>query len=191
MNQTIPVEAIKAALLFVARDKGRYAFNGLLLEHGRLTATDGRRLIEATWTPNEGDVAPGKDFILPREALEAASKVKACARVVVNGSLQTVCRGKRDPVDSMGPSFPYEPVEEEFPDVSAVIAQDRHRMLAAEPVCINPDFLSDVGRAAALVMGDMEAQKVKLELTGKATAARFEATGERVTLRGLVMPITG
>lgn len=189
MRQTIPVEAIKACALFAAAAPGRYAFNGLLLEHGKLVATDGRRMVVATWTPAEGDEA-GK-VVIPVEQMEAAARVRACVQVIANGKLSTITQRKSDPRPTPGPEFPCDVIDGDvFPDCDAVMRMDSKREAEAGPVAMNPAYLADIGKATALVQAESEAPTVTIRHTGKATAIYFEAQGPSVKLVGLLMPIT-
>lgn len=194
-QQTIPAEAIKAAALFAARDRGRYSFNGLCLEHGRLIATDGRRIAVIEWTPDEKDSPPDAvdsngqpSIILPVDVSLAAAKVKGCEAVTVNGTMVPKL-GRAVAPRSLPPAFPYEPVEGTFPDWRAVMLK-ANRERKAEPVRLNPGFLADVGKAVEILHGKHDAQTVNLEITSKAEAVEFTASVESLTFRALVMPVT-
>lgn len=182
-QQTIPAEAIKAAALFAARDMGRYAFHGLALEHGRLIATDGRRLAVIEWTPGEGDTEPPKPCILPTDAAIKAAKAKGCEAVCVNGGMEA-----RDKFSRPVVSVPYQLVEGEFPDVKAVLPRaDRKR--TAEAVRLNPDYLADIGKAAAIIQQSTYHPCLSFDVTSRAEAVEVKSKGHRCTLRALLMPI--
>jgi hypothetical protein len=192
MNQTIPARAIRAVALFAAKDMGRYAFHGISVEHGRMIATDGRRLAVVEWEPAEGDVEPeGKAIILPVAELLAAAKVKGCERVIVNGTLKA--QRKQSKYSSTfvdGPEFPYRAVEGEFPDWRAALPKPTEA-LKAEPVRLAAGFLADCGKAGEWLADGESANVVQVEFHGHDRAAEFRAKGSGIEFHAVVMPITG
>ena len=188
-NQTVPVAAIKAAALFAAKEAGRYAFHGLLLEHGRLVATDGRRLAVVEWKPAEGDTEPPKGCILPTEELTRAAKVKRASIVVVNGAMVSRDHASRGEAGNLS-TIPYQLVEGEFPDFRAVMPKGDEAKPKAEVVRFNPGFLADIGKAAAIIQAEKDGQDVACSLNGFKAPAVFVCQHKSLSLRVVLMPIT-
>lgn len=73
---TIPVQILKAALMFAPKADVRYYLRGVCVDPSRriVVATDGHTLLAARYPGADTDAADGAAFIVPRETVELGIK---------------------------------------------------------------------------------------------------------------------
>jgi hypothetical protein len=151
---TLNVDFLKAALLFASDEETRYYLKGVHLlrraDHLRITATDGHRLFCAMQTLSE----PGDDFdiILPRDGLKKALTGLHRATEFLGLDLEwDGDRVKRATLNDINMA----PVDGTFPDVSRVIPDAN--AITGEVAAFNPLYLADIGKAAKILCGNVNA----------------------------------
>ena len=151
---TLNVDFLKAALLFSSNEETRYYLKGVHLlrrgDHLRITATDGHRLFCAMQTLDE----PGDSFdiILPRDGLKKA--LTGLHRNIGFLGLDLEWDGdrvKRAVLNDLGMA----PIDGTFPDISRVVPDANS--VPGEVAAFNPLYLADIGKAAKILAGNVNA----------------------------------
>lgn len=180
-SEGIPVPRIFLEEMFArtafaaARDVGRYAINGVLVEIGmgriRFVATDGRRLGIATrdlpGTPDEITRA-----IVPVKGLHEGlrgSEGDSTVRVVVDAN-RVVFSSDRTDVTT-------KPVEGEFPDYPAVVPESH----ASRAVVPRDRLLSALRKVSVLAGDDMRAIQLRIEDGEIHVTSQVEGRGKAKT----------
>lgn len=151
---TINVNFLKAALLFASDEETRYYLKGVHLlrrgDHLRITATDGHRLFCAMQTLDE----PGDNFdiILPRDGLKKAltGLHRNCEFLALELEREGD-RVKRATLNDVG----MPPIDGTFPDISRVVPDAT--AIGGETASFNPLYLADIGKAAKILAGNVNA----------------------------------
>ena len=155
---TLNVDFLKAALLFASDEETRYYLKGVHLlrraDHLRITATDGHRLFCAMQTLDE----PGDDFniILPRDGLKKAltglhRNTQFLGLDLEWQSTITLNPVKRATLNDVGMA----PIDGTFPDISRVVPDAN--AVSGEVAAFNPLYLADIGKAAKILCGNVNA----------------------------------
>jgi len=200
---TVDAAALRAALErvlpAVAKDAGRYAMHGMLLElegsRLQLAGTDGRRMgLEAVVADRPEDVLPAK-VILPRDA--AAALVKLLGRKARRVALRfdpagghVVAEVESDHGGTV--VLAARPLDGEFPRYRAV-KREEHSTSVRAPA---PELLRCL-KAAAAGCADKDSRVVRLEVEGDAlslvgggcSVAVPGATVERLEPKGAPAPL--
>jgi hypothetical protein len=151
---TLNVDFLKAALLFASDEETRYYLKGVHLlrraDHLRITATDGHRLFCAMQTLTMA----GADFdvILPRDGLKKA--LTGLQRTIEFLGLDLEWDGdrvKRAVLNDLGMS----PIDGTFPTIERVVPDANS--ISGEVAAFNPLYLSDIGKAAKILCGNVNA----------------------------------
>lgn len=158
-----------------ARDVGRYAINGILVEIGdgqiRFVATDGRRLSIATRELPDA----------PKEITRAIVPVKGLHECLKGSdgdtTVRVLVRDDRVVLSSEQTDVTTKPVEGEFPDYRAVVP-DRHPNRAVAP---REKFLSALRKVSVLAGDDMRAAQIKISDGTVQVSASFEGRGQART----------
>ncbi|MCC7172630.1 MAG: DNA polymerase III subunit beta [Planctomycetes bacterium] len=158
-----------------ARDVGRYAINGVLVEIGegrlRFVATDGRRLAMAT-RPLPDANFPVKKAIVPVKGLQECLK-----GTEGDTNVRVFVSDDRVVFSSESCEVTTKPVEGEFPDYQAVIPREHKGRVARER-----DALLGAIRKASVMAGDeMRSIRLQLDKTTLNLSARVEGRGQAKT----------
>ena len=155
---TINVNFLKAALLFASDEETRYYLKGVHLlrrgDHLRITATDGHRLFCAAQTLDE----PGDNFdiILPRDGLKKAltGVHRNCEVLALDLEWQsavTLNPVKRAVLNDVSMA----PIDGRFPTIERVVPDANS--ISGEVAAYNPLYLADIGKAAKILAGNVNA----------------------------------
>ena len=155
---TLNVDFLKAALLFASDEETRYYLKGVHLlrraDHLRITATDGHRLFCAAQTLDE----PGDDFdiILPRDGLKKALTGLHRTTEFLGLDLERGERAGREAVtratlNDVGMA----PIDGTFPAIERVVPDANS--ISGEVAAYNPLYLADIGKAAKILAGNVNA----------------------------------
>ena len=155
---TLNVAFLKSALLFASDEETRYYLKGVHLlrraDHLRITATNGRRLFCAMQTLDE----PGVDFdiILPRDGLKKALTGLHRSTEFLGLDLERGERGVNDAVvratlNDLGMT----PIDGTFPTIERVVPDANS--VSGEIAAFNPLYLADIGKAAKILCGNVNA----------------------------------
>jgi hypothetical protein len=151
---TLNVSFLKAALLFASDEETRYYLKGVHLlrraDHLRITATDGHRLFCAMQTLNE----PGDDFdiILPRDGLKKALTGLHRNTDFLGLDLEwDGDRVKRAVLNDVAMA----PIDGTFPTIERVVPDANS--ISGEVAAFNPLYLADIGKAAKILCGNVNA----------------------------------
>jgi len=188
-DATVPAGALKAAARFAAKDIGRYAFNGVLVEPGRLVATNGKFLAMLTFKGAETDHNADGSLIVELPAIRDVLRLKPDT-VRVNGKLDALrapFKGADGPGVSAG-AVAHTPLEGEFPHWQGIMPDPAKQsgLLKGNAVGFNPEFLRTVGLAAK----DIGLEKLTFAPDGIAGAGLYHGETDEVELTAVVMPIT-
>jgi DNA polymerase-3 subunit beta len=158
-----------------ARDVGRYAINGILLELGehkvRMVATDGRRLAVASRELPEAAFAVRR-AIVPIKGLQEClrgSEGEERVSVLVHEDQVTFATGACE-VSS-------KPVEGEFPDYAAVIPREFESRTEVE----RDALFAAVKKVSVMAGEDMRAVRMKISAAAMEVSAEVEGRGEART----------
>ena len=155
---TLNVNFLKAALIFASDDEIRYYLKGVHLlrrgNHLRIAATDGHRLFCAAQTLDES----GDDFnvILPRDGLKKAltGVNKNCEFLGLDLEWQstvTLNPVKRAVLNDVSMA----PIDGTYPTIERVVPDANS--ISGEVAAFNPLYLADVGKAAKILAGNVNA----------------------------------
>lgn len=140
----IPINYLKAALLFTARADVRYYLNGIYVTPGAIAATDGCRAIRVMCTTGIDTPA-----IVPSEHIQRAIKAapkKAATLQLSNSRISPVTDGVQ-----LGATV-YPTIEGKYPDVTAALLGSSKGYTAGDTaLCCNWQYLADCQEAAQLV----------------------------------------
>ena len=147
---TIPVNTLKAALLFAPKDDVRYYLNGVYIDPTRrlCVATDGATMlvarIEAPESHTNGDT-PGAPYIVPRETLEAGLKAwgKATPDIVLTHDSET----RKLRVGNLSG----EAVNGKFPEFERVIP--RTLIERGTVGSFNPEYIARANKGLCMIIG--------------------------------------
>jgi DNA polymerase III subunit beta len=158
-----------------ARDVGRYAINGVLVEMGdgkiRFVATDGRRLAMAT-RPLPDANFPVKKAIVPAKGLQEClrgTEGDTTVRVFVAEDRVVFC--------SESCEVTTKPVEGEFPDYQAVIPREHKGKVALQ----RDALLGAIKKASVMAGDEMRSIRLELKQTSLTLSARVEGRGQAKT----------
>lgn len=190
--QTFSKGAVRLALSCAAKDVGRYAMNAVLVEPGRLVATDGRRLVvvERPEAPQDKPAADAT-LLVPRDTLDTASKGAKVDTLSINGSVE-----QRDRRAQPMATYPVAPMEGKFPDWRCVMPKPRD-MEGSITVRLSPTLLAGILAA----MPDTVGGYVAIEIPKPSEEPRYlgqitkpvQITAETCdgdTVTAVLMPIT-
>jgi hypothetical protein len=151
---TLNVSFLKAALLFASDEETRYYLKGVHLlrraDHLRITATDGHRLFCAMQTLDE----PGDNFdiILPRDGLKKALTGLHRNTDFLGLDLEwDGDRVKRAVLNDLAMA----PIDGTFPTIERVVPDANS--ISGEVAAFNPLYLADIGKAAKILCGNVNA----------------------------------
>jgi hypothetical protein len=151
---TLNVAFLKAALLFASDEETRYYLKGVHLlrraDHLRITATDGHRLFCAMQTLDE----PGDNFdiILPRDGLKKALTGLHRNTDFLGLDLERDGdRVKRAVLNDLAMA----PIDGTFPTIERVVPDANS--VSGELAAFNPLYLADIGKAAKILCGNVNA----------------------------------
>jgi hypothetical protein len=155
---TLNVAFLKAALLFASDEETRYYLKGVHLlrraDHLRITATDGHRLFCAMQPLDE----PGDDFdiILPRDGLKKALTGLHRNTQFLGLELETGERAGREAVTRATLNdINMTPIDGTFPTIERVVPDANS--VSGELAAFNPLYLADIGKAAKILAGNVNA----------------------------------
>jgi hypothetical protein len=155
---TLNVAFLKAALLFASDEETRYYLKGVHLlrraDHLRITATDGHRLFCAMQTLDES----GDDFdiILPRDGLKKALTGIHRNTYFLGLELETGERAGREAVTRATLNdINMTPIDGTFPTIERVVPDANS--VSGEVAAFNPLYLADIGKAAKILAGNVNA----------------------------------
>ena len=158
-----------------ARDVGRYAINGILVELSegqiRLVATDGRRLAVATRALPEAHGDLQRVIVPTKGLLECLRGSEGCE------SVSLMLDERRIVLSSDRAEVSTKPVEGEFPDYAAVIPREHEGQLT-----VHRDALLAAVRKVSVMSGDeMRAIRIEVSEGTLSISARVEGRGQAQT----------
>lgn len=178
---TMKPDTIKALLLCAGKNDTRFYLNGVLFSenkqgHMLALATDGMRMLAVT---DETQAWPHGQIIIPRAALETASKAK---------DLVTVHADRLELPG--GVTVPYVPVDGRFPDVSMLWAQAFYKREKTDaepeyPAAFDAALIADFAKCAKL-LSESRHTAIRIYADDPTRAARVEFT--HASALGAVMP---
>ena len=146
----LPINTLRAALLFAAKEDVRYYLVGVRIKVepsglAQLHATDGHRLLIAR-IPAVLEDAAELDVILPRDAVEAMLKTKGLAKAAPTIELQVT--GDKFSFRGAGVEMSGALIDGRYPDVTRVVSAPN-----GQPAQFNWQYLADCQTAHKLLTG--------------------------------------
>ena len=136
ISLTIDTKKIKAVLLACAKKDIRYYLNGTFVNSKHIVCTDGHRMHVLAHGQDIGEI---EGFIIPRETIELAIKMKTPNFTITSDSVNNI------PFDALDGRYP------DYKRVIPVVSQGVDN--GAIETLINPEYLLDACKAIMLVTG--------------------------------------
>jgi hypothetical protein len=176
----VPAAALKAALLFAAKDMTRYDLTSVAIYGDRVVATDGRHLACITTHSTDPDWPL---TLVPTAAVRLATRAKVDRIGVRAESLESL-----DANGQLIGTTPYEKGDPQmWPDDAAVTKDDG---TTSGPARFNPTFVEHVAKAAIILGKTERTPCVHLDPRGGPNAARFTCASQSGDMLAIVMPLT-
>jgi DNA polymerase III subunit beta len=176
MNFTLSIkqEALRAALLFAAKNDIRYFLNGICLTNDAIVATDGHRLIKIDncFEDVSGDMPNNMRCIVPRDLVEQALKLTKLKTLPIVFKVSTQDGKTTVSASVASSSVSSAIVDGSYPDFSRVIPENKSDAIGAG--CnLNPDYLVDTVKALNYLGSKVYAAPLKQNMANIVEAANF------------------